>query len=220
MIYVEGGLRLRATDSIVGIATKITMNKRVKSNSVRIIAGQWRGRRLPVLDSQGLRPTIDRVRETLFNWLMHECQGARALDLFAGTGALGLECLSRGATYVDFVERDRRVAQQINDNLQTLKALDRAKVWSMADSVFIRRQNTQSQPYDIVFLDPPFADSLLLVAIDALEKSGVLAASAFIYLEFAERQSIAGIPEHWQLYRQGKAGQSEFHLYQREESAC
>lgn len=216
MIYVEGALRLRATDSIVGIATKITMNKRVKSNSVRIIAGQWRGRRLPILDSEGLRPTIDRVRETLFNWLMHHCDGSRCLDLFAGSGALGLECLSRGAAYVDFVENDKRVARQIESNLRTLEAIDKTHVWPMSYSTFFRRQENQKQAaYNLVFLDPPFAEGLLFDAIGDLEDANVLTEDAYIYLEFDSQQTIEGLPSTWHMYRQGKAGQSKFHLYQR-----
>ena len=214
MIYIEGALRLRATVSIVGIATKITMNKRIKSNSIRLIAGQWRGRKLPVLDSPGLRPTTDRVRETLFNWLMHQCNGARVLDLFAGSGALGLECLSRGAAFVDFVENAKPAARQIQTNLDTLGASDKAQVWAMtADKFMHQRENAFANAYDLVFLDPPFADELLADTIHYLEAPSVLAQHAYIYIEFASGRELQHIPMNWELYRQGKAGQSQYHLY-------
>ena len=193
------------------------MNKRVKSNSVRIIAGEWRGRRLPVPDFEGLRPTINRVRETLFNWLMHECHGARALDLFAGSGALGLECLSRGAAYLDFVESNENVASTIVDNLTMLEALDRAKVWPLCAQQFLQHQATgEAEIYDIVFLDPPFDSGLLPAMIDLLESTHLLKSGAYIYIEYASKQRLGAVPNSWQAFRQGKAGQSQYHLYCRD----
>ena len=147
---------------------------------------------------------------------MHQCEGARALDLFAGSGALGLECLSRGAAHVDFVEKNKGVARQIESNLRTLEVINKAKVWSMSHDAFIQRQKKQiDTAYDLIFLDPPFADGLLLEAIEHLEAADVLADDAYIYLEFSSQQSIEYLPENWHIYRQGKAGQSRFHLYQR-----
>ncbi len=193
------------------------MNKRVKSNSIRIIAGQWRGRRLPVVDSQGLRPTIDRVRETLFNWLMNECSGAQVLDLFAGTGVLGLECLSRGAQYVDFVEKDKTTARLIENNLQTLNATHRAQVWALSADTFLARQKGElSRAYDLVFLDPPFSDDLLKQTVKMIEEANVLANGAYLYVEMASDQMLEELPSFWRLYRQGKAGQSRYYLYQRD----
>jgi 16S rRNA (guanine966-N2)-methyltransferase len=109
------------------------MSKRAKVNSVRVIAGRWRGRRLPVLNSDGLRPTTDRVRETVFNWLMHDMAGAHCLDLFAGTGALGFESLSRGADHLCFVEVNRRVADQLRQNIALMDAAERSEVITTTD---------------------------------------------------------------------------------------
>ena len=197
---------------IVGIAKEITMNKASKSNTIRIIAGQWRGRRLPVLDSQGLRPSTDRVRETLFNWLMHEVPGARCLDLFAGTGALGLECLSRGAEFVQFVELNKAVAQQLSENLVQLAVSADSACCTLADG--LRFVSTKpSDAFDLVFLDPPFADSLLASAISCLSGNGWLAPGALVYIEQSSKHSIESLPPEWTLYREGRAGQSHYSVY-------
>ena len=197
------------TGYIVGIAQEITMNKRAKSNSIRIIAGQWRGRRLPVLDSHGLRPTTDRVRETLFNWLMHDVPGAHCLDLFAGTGALGFECLSRGAASVQFVEADRRVAEQVQSNINLLDARESAQVTNTSAAAFLTRP--PSRPMDLVFLDPPFSAELLPEVIKLLTTNNWLADNAMVYVE----QSSSDLPltVDWNLHRSGRAGQSAYCLY-------
>ncbi|RBP53419.1 16S rRNA (guanine(966)-N(2))-methyltransferase RsmD [Arenicella xantha] len=187
------------------------MNKRVKTNSIRIISGRWRGRRLPVLDHDGLRPTTDRVRETLFNWLMHDVPAARCLDLFAGSGVLGLECLSRSAKYVQFVESERRVADQLRQNLTKLDAADAATV-STGDALnFLRAPNHEC--FDLVFLDPPFQAHLLQPAIDLLNQPGWLSDGAMVYIEHHAHDDSIVIPENWVLHRSGKAGQSRYHLY-------
>lgn len=197
---------------IVGISDKITMNKRTKSNSIRIIAGQWRGRKLSVLDADGLRPTTDRVRETLFNWLMYDVQGARCLDLYAGTGVLGLEALSRGAQFVQFIESQKPTANAIGQNLQVLNVTTEqsAVVYTSAQQFLL---NTPDQPYDLVFLDPPFGKGLLVEAIQVLSQEGWLNERAFVYIEQGAKEEIVEVPDNWQLYRQGKAGQSCFRLY-------
>lgn len=194
------------------------MNKRTKSNSIRIIAGLWRGRRLPVLDSEGLRPTTDRVRETLFNWLMHDIAGATCLDLFAGSGALGLECLSRGASYVDFVEADQAVARNIQQNVNLLlpeannKDEDsRAKINKQDALSFIK--TVKDKRYDIVFIDPPFQSNLAAQSIALLQEQGCLNDGAFVYLEQDSHHEPVQTPQPWELYREGKAGQSTYRLY-------
>jgi 16S rRNA (guanine966-N2)-methyltransferase len=188
------------------------MKPRTKTNSIRIIAGQWRGRRLPVLDVEGLRPSTDRVRETLFNWLMHEIPSARCLDLFAGTGALGFECLSRGAAKTVFVESDKRVAGQLQKNLQMLGAMDTGEVL-VQNAINFLRQPARSQ-FDIVFLDPPFESTLLSQAMPLLMQNGWLADGALVYVEQASKQDPEVTPETWQVHKDGKAGYCRYTLYQ------
>lgn len=148
---------------------------------VRIIGGRWRGRKLPVLASPGLRPSPDRLRETLFNWLMPRLAGARVLDLFAGSGALGIEAASRGAAEVTLVELNPAVAAQLHANLNTLDAHPQVSV-VQADW----RQALQSAagPWDIVFVDPPFAERLQRPALEALA-AGKLSPDARVHVECA-----------------------------------
>lgn len=200
----------RPINRIVGIVQEITMNKRAKSNSIRIIAGQWRARRLPVLEHDGLRPSTDRVRETLFNWLMHDISGAHCLDLFAGSGALGLECLSRGAESALFVESDRKVAAQLQQNLQTLNALKKGKVLNQ-DALNMVRQKA-SKPFDLVFLDPPFENDLLSHVMPLLNDNGWVSDSSLVYVEQASKQDPCPTPG-WKVYKEGKAGNSRYTLY-------
>jgi 16S rRNA (guanine966-N2)-methyltransferase len=176
---------------------------------LRIVGGTLRGSRLEVADAPGLRPTPDRVRETLFNWLMPVIQGARCLDLFAGTGALGIEALSRGATQVDFVETDARLAALLRDNLMRLK-----------QTAFVHRRDAiqflmaTDARYDIVFLDPPFTAGLWTAAAQALEEHDRVAAGALIYVE-SPAQEIPELPAHWDLHREGRAGGVRYALYRR-----
>ncbi len=196
---------------IVEISHKITMNKRAKSNTIRLIAGQWRGRKLAVLDAEGLRPTADRVRETLFNWLMYEVPGARCLDLFAGTGALGLESISRGAQFVQFVETSVPVADAIKLNLKTLNAsVDQAQVSTLPAQRFLSKP--PGEPFDIVFLDPPFASSELQPALEKLVRHGWLSDKALIYIEEPKHQAAVEVPAQWHIKREGKTSQSCFRL--------
>ena len=190
------------------------MNKRAKSNSIRIIAGQWRGRRISVVDSDGLRPTTDRVRETLFNWLMHDLAGASCLDLFAGSGVLGFECLSRGASDVDFVEMDKVVARNVQQNLQEFlpNSDDEKANVNNQDAIKFLNSGNRKQ-YDIVFVDPPFQSTLALESLKLLSEGGWLNDNALVYLEIDSHNQAPKIPEGWELYRQGKAGQSAYYLY-------
>ena len=187
------------------------MKQANKTSRIRIIAGQWRGRRLPVLSHDGLRPTTDRVRETLFNWLMHEIAGARCLDLFAGSGALGLEALSRGAEYVAFVESDQRVAAQLTQNLHELAAQQRGEIQCMNALAYLRAR--PAKPMDIVFLDPPYRSELLEPVVDLLVKNAWLSERAIVYLEQSARDGVAAVPETWTLHREGRAGQAAYRLY-------
>ncbi|HXH03868.1 MAG TPA: 16S rRNA (guanine(966)-N(2))-methyltransferase RsmD [Candidatus Competibacteraceae bacterium] len=179
------------------------------SNQVRIIAGRWRGRRLPFPDVAGLRPTPDRVRETLFNWLAPVIQGARCLDLFAGSGALGLEALSRDAAEVLFVERDPRAAAQLRANLERLGVPPQR--WRLYTGDALALLHQPAEPFDIVFLDPPFGQGLLDAASQALLAGGWLKPDGWLYLE-GEAGFTVRVSEGWRLWREGRAGQVDYRL--------
>lgn len=182
------------------------------SGQIRIIGGQWRGRKLPVPDSPGLRPTTDRVRETLFNWLAPSMVDARCLDCFAGSGALGLEALSRYAGSATLLEMERKVAQQLQKNLATLKATH-GKVVNTNTLAFLNQTGT---PHDIVFVDPPFRKGLLEETLHLLESNGWLANDALIYVESEVENGLPPVPASWDLHREKIAGQVAYRLYQRE----
>ena len=179
---------------------------------LRIIAGQWRGRKLRFPDVRDIRPTPDRVRETLFNWLMSDIAGARCLDVFAGSGALGLEALSRGADKVVFVDQHRKVTSHLNELLQTLEA-DNAEV-IQADAMAWLCEPA-SQQFDIVFLDPPYAAELLVECCQDLEGNGWLADNALIYIEHGGQLDHGELPDNWSVTRSKKAGQVYYELAQR-----
>ncbi|WP_111642338.1 16S rRNA (guanine(966)-N(2))-methyltransferase RsmD [Marinimicrobium alkaliphilum] len=181
-----------------------------QANQIRIIGGQWRGRKLHFPDVEGLRPTGDRVRETLFNWLMPHLPEARCLDLFAGSGALGLEALSRGASEVTLVERDRQASAQLRANLEVLGS-QQGKV-IQADVLGWLALGNPDAPYDVVFVDPPFSLTLWQPVIDALSAGGWLAPEAAIYVE-SGRRSDYQVPADWALHRDKHAGQVSYRLY-------
>ncbi|MCA5920761.1 16S rRNA (guanine(966)-N(2))-methyltransferase [Pectobacterium brasiliense] len=182
------------------------------AGQIRIIGGQWRGRKLPVPDSPGLRPTTDRVRETLFNWLAPVIQQARCLDCFAGSGALGLEALSRYAAHATLLEMERAVAQQLTQNLALLRA-ENAEVVNTDTLSWLAKSGT---PFDVVFLDPPFRKELLNNTLALLEQQGWLAPDAWIYVETEAENAQLTIPENWQLHREKIAGQVAYRLYIRQ----
>lgn len=178
-------------------------------NVVRIIAGQWRGRRICFPDGEGLRPTPDRVRETLFNWLQPVIAGARCLDLFAGSGALGFEALSRGAAQTTFVERDRQTCEQLRATAAMLAA--RSAQVECADALQWLRAAAPSA-FDIVFLDPPYASGCLPQVCESLAARGWLARGASIYLETPANAPLTFAPASWSLIRSKRAGQVGYHL--------
>lgn len=182
------------------------------SGQIRIIGGQWRGRKLPVPDSPGLRPTTDRVRETLFNWLAPSMVDARCLDCFAGSGALGLEALSRYAASTTLLEMERHVAQQLQKNLATLKA-EHGKVVNTNTLTYLNQSGT---PHDVVFVDPPFRKGLLEETLNLLEVNGWLADGALIYVESEVENGLPPVPASWSLHREKIAGQVAYRLYHRE----
>lgn len=157
-----------------------------------------------------MRPTPDRVRETLFNWLAPTIQGARCLDLFAGSGALGLEALSRGAGEVVFIERDRQVAEQLRQNLSKLDDGNARFEVHQTDALAWLRQYPVSD-FDIVMLDPPFQSDLLESVCEQLDSRDWLRTGGLIYLESASRQTLV-LPPHWRLLRDKIAGQVAYRL--------
>lgn len=186
------------------------MTKSNQAGKVRIIGGQWRGRRLPVPNMQGLRPTTDRVKETVFNWLQGELDGKRCLDLFAGAGSLGFEAASRYAATVTMVEKAKPVANQLTKNAQSLQA---STVEVRCADALQLTQHAPSQPYELVFLDPPFGQQLLQQAIDQLHHHGWLAPRAWVYLEMEQNIGELTLPECWSCYREKQAGQVKAMLF-------
>lgn len=195
----------------------LTHNKifMVKNNTVhsvgqiRIIGGRWRGRKLLVLDSPGLRPTTDRVRETLFNWLAPVIHEARCLDCFAGSGVLGLEALSRGAKSVTLLEQDRAVSAQLTKNLQVLQA-QQAQVIITDSLIWVAPPDNE---FNVVFIDPPFRQGMIKDTVAMLEKHRCLAENAWIYIETEMEGLAPEVPPHWELYREKIAGQVAYRLY-------
>jgi 16S rRNA (guanine966-N2)-methyltransferase len=172
-------------------------------NAVRIIGGEWRGRRIRFPAAAELRPTPDRVRETLFNWLQGVTPGARCLDLFAGSGALGLEALSRGARAALLVENDPVVAAGLRASLAALKDT-RGRVLERDAFALL---SGPAEAFDVVFLDPPFAKGWLTDLCKLLEAGGWLAPGALIYLENAARDAAPSLPPGWVLERETRAGE-------------
>ena len=195
------------------------MPKQVKkspsSGQVRIIAGQWRGRRLAFPDAKGLRPTGDRVRETLFNWLQSDLPEARCLDLFAGSGALAYEAASRYAASVVMVEQNREAYYSLLRNRDKLAATNVELIHQDA-LLWLATKTPAHQPFDIVFLDPPFDSHLLNKSIQLLETGNWLASGALIYTECAIGQPVNNLSDkHWQLHRQRAFGEVDSRLYRR-----
>jgi 16S rRNA (guanine966-N2)-methyltransferase len=181
-------------------------------NQVRIIGGEWRGRKLHFPQSPAIRPTPDRVRETVFNWLQSHVAGLRCLVLFAGSGALGFEALSRGAREVVFVETDPDAIRHVAQMLQTLKC-DRGKAVAMDAFGYLAQA---PEPFDLVFLDPPFADRALPRLCSLLETRGWLQPGAHVYLEDSAASGAPELPAGWTLLRSKRAGEVGYHLARRQ----
>lgn len=189
-------------------------HRRPAPGRVRIIAGRWRGRTLAVAPLKGLRPTPDRVRETLFNWLAPVLPGALCLDLFAGSGALGLEAASRGAALVTLVERDALAVQHLRAALVRLGAgpgvqLQRADAcaWLQAGP------RAGSPPYTVVFVDPPYGSGLHETVLAQLAAGAWLAPAAQVYVECPVQAAAPAVPAGWCASRSNQAGQVRYHLF-------
>ncbi len=177
--------------------------------SIRLIAGMHRGRKLPVLMAEGLRPTTDRVKETVFNWLMPYIQDSHCLDCFAGAGSLGFEAYSRGAQQVTMIELNKDAANQLKLNSKTL-ATENVIVHN-TDTIKFLAGNTQK--FDLVFIDPPFRQGLVEKVI-ALMGQEWLANNALVYVETEAEHQLKYLPENWHLHKEKVAGQVAYRLYQ------
>ncbi|MEO8365796.1 MAG: 16S rRNA (guanine(966)-N(2))-methyltransferase RsmD [Pseudoxanthomonas sp.] len=188
---------------------------RIEQGKVRIIGGRWRGTRLPVPASPGLRPSGDRVRETLFNWLMPVLAGARVVDVFAGSGALGLESVSRGAGHAVLVERDAALAQSLRETVTRLSAQQFVEVVHGDALAWLERQAPAS--FDVAFVDPPFDAGLWQPTLAALLPK--LAQDAWLYLESPPEQA-PKLPKAWTLHRESRTREVRFALYRAPDPRC
>lgn len=179
---------------------------------IRIIGGKWRGRRIQVMDHADLRPTSDRVRETLFNWLLQDVREARCLDLFAGTGALGIEALSRGASFVTFIENYSPAFKALKETLGALQAQDQSETL-FEDSLRWLQLPFVAKPYDLIFLDPPFASSLLDQSLSLLAQHPCVKEQTLIYIEAAKDQ-ILSFPPNWSLLKHKTTQEVGYYLLQ------
>ena len=187
------------------------------ANSVRIISGHLRRRKFSFPANEAIRPTGDRVRETLFNWLQNEVLNSNCLDLFAGSGVLGLEALSRGASKVIFIEKDRRIAKALQENLRLLNLpqgiVCHANALDWIATATATATATAMLPFNIVFLDPPFTEKLLASSCAALEESNLLAKGCCVYMESSITISKIQTPKNWIRAKEKKAGNVYFYLF-------
>jgi len=184
--------------------------RNTKAGTVRIIGGAWRGRKLSFTPLEGLRPTGDRIRETLFNWLSPHIQGARCADLFTGSGALGLEALSRGAAHCDFVDTAQQVVSNVQAQLALLKASDRGACHLCPAQKFLQ---TATNPYHIVFIDPPFRQHLVNSVLASLAQRNLLLEGALVYVETAASEQLPDVPADWSLHREKVSGEVAYRLF-------
>ncbi len=180
-----------------------------KVGIVRIIGGRWKGRRIKFNEVAGLRPTLDRVRETLFNWLMYDIEGARCLDLFAGSAALGIEALSRGAREVVFVEKNKRAADNIHANLKDLD-FQNYKVFNTSAEVVLKKNE---QPYDVIFVDPPFYQEYLQTTLEGLNNPNFVKQGTLVYVEREKHSEKIEFPKNWEQLKNKQVGGLEFYLF-------
>ena len=183
------------------------------SGTVRIISGRFRGRKLPVLDVQGLRPTTDKNREMLFSWLMPYTLNARCLDAFAGSGGLGFEALSRYAKSCTFIELDKQVAKKVANNIQLLElSANQAQIFQ---GNTLNTLTTLSDPYELIFLDPPFNQNLLPLTIERIVEKALLTTDGVIYIECEGQGKSYSVPSNWQLIKEKRSLQILARVYQR-----
>jgi 16S rRNA (guanine966-N2)-methyltransferase len=205
-ILYKGLFMSRSTPS----RTKAPRSKNGKNNHLRIIAGKWRGRKVSFPDSHGLRPTSDRVRETLFNWLAPIINNAHCLDLFSGSGALSLEALSRGAAAATLIDSSKAVSEQLRQNLKQLEC-NAANVQVKDAIMWLKEGNAEKNSFDLVFVDPPFKQQLVTPCCELLEQHGWVKEGGYIYIE-TEINLLLQLPSNWHIHREKQAGQVAYYL--------
>ncbi len=182
--------------------------------SIRVIGGKWRGRQIKVLPHIGVRPTPSRVRETVFNWLIGQLIDAECLDLFAGSGALGFEALSRGAKKVTFVDVQVPIVKALNETAIRFAAKKDCEI-ILADSLrYLRHPSANQKPFDIIFLDPPFGTVLLSKSLELLQRSPLLGEHTLLYIEAHKPLTAQTLPAGWVLLKEKVAGEVAYHLVQ------
>ncbi|MBN7768415.1 16S rRNA (guanine(966)-N(2))-methyltransferase RsmD [Marinobacter daepoensis] len=184
--------------------------KNGSTGELRIIGGDWRSRKLMFPDAGGVRPSPARTRETLFNWLNFQIAGSHCLDLFSGSGALGLEALSRGAAQATLVDHTPALAKALRDNLNLLRASNGEVVCQDVEKFLASSEGTS---FDIVFMDPPFRQGWLERLIPLLDQQHWVKPGGWIYLEHESERSLPAVPAHWHLHRQKSAGQVSYCLF-------
>lgn len=184
----------------------------LKANSLRVIGGQWRRRVIEFAKVEAIRPTPDRIRETLFNWLQHDLHNARCLELFAGSGILSVEALSRGAAHCTIVDLSGIIIEQIEDNLKRLGATVMQYQCSVSGAQLWLANHTEEK-FDLIFLDPPFADDSLEEVVAQCEK--LLTAEGYLYVESPEPLNVEDLPQSLSIYRQKRSGAVNYALLER-----
>lgn len=180
-------------------------------NKVKIIGGQWRSRQIDVVDLQGLRPTPNRVRETLFNWLQADIFNSQCLDLFAGSGALSFEAASRGAKAIVQIENNLAAYQMLQANAEKLNA---TQIQIIQTNALAYLNKSTSSPFDIVFIDPPFGLGLIEQSCELLDKGNWLAPYAKIYIEAETNLMLEHLPQNWTLLKDKVAGEVAYRLFE------
>ena len=184
-----------------------------EESSVRVISGKFRSRKIVFPNNSAIRPTGDRVKESLFNWLQVEVMGANCLDLFAGSGALGIESLSRGAQSVTFVEVDLKAVAALNRNLELLGSPN--AIVHKADALKWLEEYSSTERFDIVYLDPSFSENILTDCCVLLESTNILKNTCMIYIESGDELEKTNVPVNWGIKKSKKAGSVYFYLFQR-----
>lgn len=199
--------------------SKSSSTEALKRGQCRIIAGKWRGRNIKFEDAKGLRPTTDRIRETVFNWLQIYIPQRRCLDCFAGSGILGFEALSRGAGEVVFVEQNIKTVKKLKDNANLLDASNAVIYhadtlsWLQSLQKDVGLNQCLHEKFDLVFIDPPFHSDLLAKSCDFVNSSGCLAEDAIIYIEHAVDANVV-LPDNWYCLKEKNTGQVSYRLFE------
>jgi 16S rRNA (guanine966-N2)-methyltransferase len=194
---------------MVGRSNKNRAREKTSAGSFRIIGGSFRSRRLSFPGLPGLRPTTDRVRETVFNWLSRDIDGARVLDAFAGSGSLGFEAASRGASFVQFVDAAKEAVRYLDSNVELLGVEASAEKGDVLSWI----ASYSGEPFDVLFLDPPFRKGLLPDVLKVLAECAILSPKALIYIEAEKELGRLDVPPKWQQEKHKEAGQVAYYLY-------